>query len=175
MLAPKPFTKPRADNPQRARALYEHKLNKRWPYEARGYDREFDADYHIYGVTLRESNKPCPRVITRDTDFFYLQSQQMYLGEQTYTFIHHIIDGTFECFRALLFTNFSDAYRYAIAHGCHINKRPSVRMSLLDYLQADTEDVDMFVANVETGIRVLTVKPKTNGGINRKGYNYGIE
>jgi hypothetical protein len=173
MLAPKPYSRPRAANPQEARALYEHKINKRYPFVAKGYDSEYDCDYRIYGKTVREDKLPVARAITCDTAFFFLNSQQTFRGCETYTFIHMVIDGPIEQFKALLFTEFASAYRYAIAHGCHINKKPDVRMSILDFLQADTEDVDMFVEAIDTSTHTVSIKGGHNGGMVRRGYNNG--
>lgn len=148
--APRPFTKPKARNPAEAADLYQYKLDKRWPFIMRGYDNADDCDFRKYGLNIRPDNKPIVRGISYDTACFFLHSQYMFLGERMYTFIHLIHLHGSVIFRPLMFDNFSDAYRYAYAHGCKITKKQTIEIDVVDFLTDEScDDNDMFVETVE--------------------------
>lgn len=177
MYTPKLFNKPRADNPDQAAALIAHRLHKRYPFlTTRGYDRDYDSDFRTYGLTVRPDKLPIPRAISWDTAFFFLHSQWKHAdGTTCYTFIHMIVDATVHTFRALVFTDFSEAYRYAYSHGCTITKAPMVTMSILDFLQADTEDVDLFASTIDTGSRTVNSRTGWKGGMTFKRHPTGTD
>lgn len=144
---------PKAKNPHEACALYAHKLQKRFPFnDIRGYDFEELTDYRTYGKTLREDNKPNVRQYANAYGLFYLHSTvKQPDGSSAYIFVHCIKELSDIKFRGLMFTNYSEAYRYANAHGCHIIRKPTFSMDILDFLQADTDDIDLFVDRVDFG------------------------
>lgn len=150
MLAPKPFTLPRARNPSEARMLYDYKLSKRFPFIMRGYDIEDMNDFRKFGTVVREDNKPIVRGLTYDTAYFFLHSQVKIGGETSFIFIHMIKDRGDISFRPLMFEGFSEAYRYAYAHGCKVNKKPNFTVDLVEFMTADTlDDIDLFVDTID--------------------------
>lgn len=153
MLAPKPFTRPRAKDPQKARELYEYKLYKKYPFLTApvGYDWDEITDFRPYGKTVNPDNKPVVRGMTHDTAYFYLHSSQVLLGRQCYTFIHLVQNTGTVVFRGLLFEDFSSAYRYANVYGCTIVKSHQVDIDYLQYIMGKLSDVDMFV---DIGIQI---------------------
>lgn len=167
--------------PNKARELYEHKLNKRWPFlQARGYDWEEITDYHSYGRTIRPDNLPTVRAYQRETDFFYLHSTKVLRGVQCYTFLH-IRRDTGDV-RGLMFTDFTSAYRYAYAHGCHIVRKPQTFEDITEYMRVKyADDADLFTMfDVVVG-RQWDAKPNplawTSGGASKftggTGHNFG--
>jgi hypothetical protein len=174
MLAPLPYVKPKAKNPAEARALYEHKLHKKWPFLGEGYDWDDINEFRRYGKTLREDNKPVIRGITYDAAYFFLHSTQWFRGCRTYTFIHMIQERDATFFRPLMFTDFSEAYTYAYAHGCKVNKKPLLTMDhILEFMDAETEDIDMFVEYVEFSNGINSTKHTTAVSKVFKGGTYG--
>lgn len=145
--APRPFTKPKAKDPQFARELYEYKLYKRYPFltAPTGYDWDEIKEYRVYGTTVNPDNKPIVRGMTHDTAYFYLHSSQVLLGQQCYTFIHLVQHTGSIIFRGLLFTDFTEAYRYAVAYGCTIVKPYQVDIDYLQFIMGKLTDIDMFV------------------------------
>ena len=149
MLAPKPFTRPRASDPAKARELYEHRLNKKYPFlRATGYDWDEMLDYRPFGKIVNPENKPIVRGMTHDTAYFYLHSSQVLSSPNSnegLIFIHLIHNNSGVVFRGLLFEDYSAAYRYANAYGCTIVKKADVTVDYVQYITGNLTDIDVFV------------------------------
>ncbi len=160
--APRPYTRPKAKDPQKARELYEYKLYKRWPFltAPTGYDWEEMLDFRPFGKIVNPDNKPVVRGMTHDTAYFYLHSTQVLSSVQCYTFIHLVQNTGTVLFRGLMFTDFTSAYRYANAYGCTIIKPESVDIDYLQYIMGKLTDIDMFV---DIGIQMADRQRKRDG------------
>lgn len=129
-----------------AREQYDYNMDKKYPFRtATGYDWDEITEYRVYSKIVQENNKPIVRGMTHDTAYFYLHSSQMLSSYQCYTFIHLEQKYGNIRFRALLFTDFSSAYRYANAYGCTIVKSATVDLDYLSYITNKLTDIDIFV------------------------------
>lgn len=142
--------------------LYEYKLDKKYPFRtATGYDWEELTEYRVYSKIVQQDNKPIVRGMTHDMAYFYLHSSYVLLKTQCYTFIHLEQKYGNIRFRALCFTDFSEAYRYANVYGLTIVKSTAVRFEYIDYITHKLDGIDVFV---DVEIQIADRQRKRNSG-----------
>ncbi len=138
---------------EQANDAYLYKTDKAYPFRtATGYDWDELIEYRVYSKIVQENNKPIVRGMTHDMAYFYLHSSYRLLspsgkeyGDQCYTFIHLEQKYGNIRFRALCFTDFVEAYRYANAYGCTVVKSDAVSLNYIDYITHKLDGVDVFV------------------------------
>lgn len=129
---------------------------------------EHANDFRAFGKFVRPDCLPNVKGIVFDNSYFWLHSQSTLHGCITYTFIHAISEAGTVVFRPLMFdkSELSAAYRYAIAYGCKVNKKPTLDITILDFMADAMEDIDLFVETIQlpTVSRVSRVKHLTPYG-----------
>jgi len=136
--------------------LYRHKLDKKYPFlDARGYDYEDMDDFRKYSEAARRGGMPAVKGFSYDNAYFFLHSSVRVQNQLCYIFIHMLKDKGNIHFKGLMFDDFSTAYRYAYAHGCHITKKQSIEVDLTDLIAGEVDDIDMFVDSIDysSGLR----------------------